>query len=100
MKLLHSPFCMHCRLKLSFVVLNSCIAYIYFQVIKGIFMFQNSSAIGNLCPNMPRYYKPKHIKQTDRTNLEKAFKYRVDTKCSIRTACAKYDVKAMTLQVS
>ena len=49
---------------------------------------------------MPRNYQPKNILTTDRTNLEKAFYHRVETGCSIRTACELFDVKGSTLGVS
>ena len=48
---------------------------------------------------MGRIYKPKHKLCTDRTKLREAFKYRVDTKCSIRAAAERFGVKVMTLQV-
>ena len=48
---------------------------------------------------MPRTYVAKGLIQLDRTNLEKAFYYRIETGCSIREAASKFDVKIMTLQV-
>ena len=49
---------------------------------------------------MPHNYKPKNILTTDRTNLEKAFNYRLETNCSIRTVCNLFGVKPSTLGVS
>lgn len=49
---------------------------------------------------MPRNYQPRNILTTDRTNLEKAFNHRIETGCSIRTACKLFGVKASTLGVS
>ncbi|XP_068205548.1 uncharacterized protein [Palaemon carinicauda] len=46
---------------------------------------------------MPRNYMPKNILTTDRTNLEKAFYHRLETGCSIRTACNLFGVKVSTL---
>ncbi|KAG0718370.1 hypothetical protein GWK47_052546 [Chionoecetes opilio] len=42
---------------------------------------------------MPRNYQPRNILTTDRTNLEKAFNHRIETGCSIRTACNLFGVK-------
>ena len=49
---------------------------------------------------MPRNYQPKNILTTDRTALEKAFYHRLETGCSIRTACNLFGVKGSTLGVS
>ena len=49
---------------------------------------------------MPRNYQPKNLITTDRTNLEKAFYHRIETGCSIRTACDMFGVKISTLGVS
>ncbi|KAG0716200.1 hypothetical protein GWK47_010275 [Chionoecetes opilio] len=46
---------------------------------------------------MPRNYQPRNILTTDRTNLEKAFNHRIETGCSIRTACNLFGVKVSTL---
>ncbi|XP_068212645.1 uncharacterized protein [Palaemon carinicauda] len=46
---------------------------------------------------MPRNYQPRNILTTDRTNLEKAFYHRLETGCSIRTACNLFGVKVSTL---
>lgn len=48
---------------------------------------------------MPRTYIAKGILQMDRTALEKAFNYCVESGCSIREAARKFDVKRTTLQV-
>ncbi|KAG0728855.1 hypothetical protein GWK47_031599 [Chionoecetes opilio] len=39
----------------------------------------------------------RNILTTDRTNLEKAFNHRIETGCSIRTACNLFGVKVSTL---
>ena len=49
---------------------------------------------------MPRRYVSKGIRQMDRTNLEAAFKYRVESGCSMKAAAEKYGVKKTTLVVS
>ena len=49
---------------------------------------------------MPRTYIAKGLVQLDRTNLEKAFYYRIETGCGVREAAQKFDVKRTTLQVS
>ena len=49
---------------------------------------------------MPRNYVPKSEKQLDRTNLEAAFKYRVETGCSVKVAADHFGVKKTTLMVS
>ena len=48
---------------------------------------------------MPRTYIAKGLIQLDRTNLEKAFYYRLENGCSVREAATKFNVKIMTLQV-
>lgn len=48
---------------------------------------------------MPRTYVAKGILQMDRTDLERAFYYCIESGCSIREAARKYDVKRTTLQV-
>ena len=53
-----------------------------------------------LCPIMPRNYVRVSNKQLDRTNLEKAFKYRVETGCSLKVAAEMFGVKKTTLTVS
>ncbi|MPC74497.1 hypothetical protein E2C01_068857 [Portunus trituberculatus] len=47
---------------------------------------------------MLRMFVPKEERQTDRTALKEAFQYRVETGCSIKEACKKFEVKVMTLQ--
>ena len=49
---------------------------------------------------MPRKFRPKNLRETDRTNLELAFKYRVEHQTSIRKAAQEFGVKVMTLQVN
>ncbi|KAK4305757.1 hypothetical protein Pmani_022348 [Petrolisthes manimaculis] len=46
---------------------------------------------------MPRNYVRKSEKQLDRSNLEAAFKHRVQTNCSLKEAAVKFDVKKTTL---
>ncbi|KAK4312454.1 hypothetical protein Pmani_016140 [Petrolisthes manimaculis] len=46
---------------------------------------------------MPRNYVRKSEKQLDRTNLEAAFKHRVQTNCSMKEAAVKFGVKKTTL---
>ena len=47
---------------------------------------------------MPRKFIPKNLRETDRTNLELAFKYRIEHNTSIRKAAQEFGVKVMTLQ--
>ncbi|KAK4321956.1 hypothetical protein Pmani_007266 [Petrolisthes manimaculis] len=49
---------------------------------------------------MPRNYVRKSEKQLDRSNLEAAFKHRVQTNCSLKEAAVKFGVKKTTLVVS
>ena len=49
---------------------------------------------------MPRKYVPQGIKQLDRTNLEAAFKHRVESGCSMKVAAELFGVKKTTLVVS
>ena len=49
---------------------------------------------------MPRKYIRKSDKQLDRTNLEAAFKHRIEKKCSIQVAADEFRVKKTTLVVS
>ena len=57
-----------------------------------------------LCPstfsNMPRKHIRTSDKQMDQADLEKAFKHRVATGCSLQAACNMFGVKKMTLSVS
>ena len=48
---------------------------------------------------MPRHYKAKGVIQMDRTELEKAFNYRVETGCGLREAAKRFGVKRATLHV-
>lgn len=47
---------------------------------------------------MPRKFIPKNLRETDRTNLELAFNYRIEHNTSIRRAAREFGVKVMTLQ--
>ncbi|KAG0729601.1 hypothetical protein GWK47_029979 [Chionoecetes opilio] len=58
--------------------------------------FGYPSCLAAMVP-MPRNYQPRNILTTDRTNLEKAFNHRIETGCSIRTACNLFGVKVSTL---
>ena len=61
-------------------------------------LLQNTSPLQDY--KMPRQFVSQNMLQTDRTALEQAFNYRVETGCSIRKACKEFNVKIMTLQVS
>ena len=52
-----------------------------------------------LVTTMPRVYKTKGLRQTERTNLEKDFYHRLQANCSVRKAATQYQVATMTLQV-
>ncbi|KAG0720425.1 hypothetical protein GWK47_048529 [Chionoecetes opilio] len=47
---------------------------------------------------MPHKFTSMGKCETNRTNQEKAFNYRVKTKCSIREASDKFSIKSRTLQ--
>ena len=48
-----------------------------------------------LVTTMPRVYKAKGLRQTDRTNLEKAFYHRLQANYSVRKAATQYQVATM-----
>ena len=63
------------------------------------FSFRFSGNQPHLSSIMPRHNVNKGILTTDRTNLEAAFYYRVEHKCSIKVAAEKFGVKNSTLGV-
>ncbi|KAG0716569.1 hypothetical protein GWK47_009383 [Chionoecetes opilio] len=67
------------------------------EILKGIPRSKIISFVPRSHGSMPRNYQPRNILTTDRTNLEKAFNHRIETGCSIRTACNLFGVKVSTL---
>ena len=59
--------------------------------------FSLSDPFLTLLGTMPRRFVSKGILQTDRTNLEKAFNYRVEHGGSLKAVAEMFEVKSSTL---